>query len=255
MELLSDAEVSPLRPQVRSLSLAAVRVRYRGFELTASDLEFGPGVTLLAGPNGAGKTTLLKALAGTIRTRSGAITLGDAPLKTGDVGMLPQRPSLPRDLTPQQVVEYVLWLRGASSREARTRAAELLGEFHLDSHADRPTRALSGGMARRLSICCTVAASPPVVLLDEPTNDLDPIQRRSVLEMIATLGTGRIVIVSSHALTEISGIADHVVLMNHGRAIFDGDLHSLREEYGPQGEGGVESLYVRAIVANEDSAR
>lgn len=233
-----------------SLELTGVRVRYRGFELTVPKLELRQGVTLLAGPNGAGKTTLLRAISGTVRMRSGKATRGGEKLGPGDVGLLPQRPSLPRDLTPLQIVEYVLWLRGSAPDEARSRAAELLAEFSLDSHASRAARTLSGGMARRLSICCTVAASPSVVLLDEPTNDLDPVQRSSVLEMIAELGRTRVVVVSSHALASVSGIADQVVLLNLGRTLFDGDLHALRVAYGTSDDEGVEELYVRAILAD-----
>ncbi|WP_172797119.1 ABC transporter ATP-binding protein [Devriesea agamarum] len=227
--------------------LEQVSVTYSGFSLEIPKLTVTCGVTLLAGPNGAGKTTLLHSLAGLIRKAKGRITLNGAPLQAENLGMLPQNPTLPRDLTPVEVLRYTAWLHRDRSNATIGQARTLLERFDLAEYAERPCRKLSGGTIRRLAICCAIAHSPQVVLLDEPTNDLDPIQRRSILSMIHELGQERIVIVSSHALADLSSVTDDLILLREGTSLFHGSVQEFRTAYQASADDDLDEVFIAAM--------
>lgn len=237
-----------------ALTLRGLRVTVGQFALTVEDLCLPTGLILLAGPNGAGKTTLLRTIAGILPAPRGTLAFGGQALRREQVSLLPQRPTLPLDLTPTEVLEYMLWLQGTQRRAAHERSLDALRDVGLLDAAQKPVRALSGGMARRLAIACAVVSAPDVLLLDEPTNDLDPVQKASVLDMIEELARDRVVIVSSHALHDLADRSDRIVILNGGHILADGDLASLRRAAGQPDSADLEEIYLRTLLADSRSA-
>ncbi|NHI19804.1 ABC transporter ATP-binding protein [Phycicoccus endophyticus] len=188
------------------------------------------GGTLLAvvGHNGAGKTTLLSQVIGVTRPDSGEITLDGASL-VADPGlarrtasMMPQLHAPLTGVTPRQAVVAVARLRGASSRDARSAATRLFAALDIEEFADRAGEKLSGGVRRLASLAMTAVRAPTIVLVDEPTNDVDPVRRPMIWSVLRRLADdGRIVLVVTHNLHEVQQTMDRFVLMQRGRVLMD----------------------------------
>jgi len=193
----------------------------------------------LAGPSGAGKTSLLRIAAGLLRPEHGHVTANgetwldtdrgiDVPAEQRRCGYVFQHYALFPHLTAWQNVAYAL--RGLPRSERRTRATELLERFGLGGRADARPHTLSGGERQRVAVVRALARSPEVLLLDEPLNGLDPVQRRHVVELIRRLGSeGRTVLVSSHVLPEVERMAPRVVVLVNGRLVAEGETGAIRD--------------------------
>jgi ABC-2 type transport system ATP-binding protein len=185
----------------------------------------------LVGLNGAGKTTLMKILLGMLRPDSGTARLfgepvGDAgPQVWSQVGHLLETPFGYGELTPTENVIAAARLHGMDVSSARRHAAEMIGELTLDRWADRRSRVLSLGNRQRLALACALVHRPRVLILDEPTNGLDPMGVLELRRMLLTRshdgGVG--VLVSSHHLDEVARIADRITVMHRGQVIGDLD--------------------------------
>lgn len=185
------------------------------------------GVTGLIGANGAGKTTLLKLIAGVLRPDSGRIDVSGAGEGAPLVGYLPQSPAPTPLLTAQSYVEYFAVLAGVPRRRVTTAATTALDTVGLAERASSRTSKLSGGMFRRVALAAALVAEPALVLLDEPTAGLDPVQRARFRDLIEQLGEERAVIVASHILEDIEPIAARVVVLNGSRQVFEGTVPEL----------------------------
>ena len=200
-----------------------------------------PGVTGLLGSNGAGKTTLLGMLLALHRPDSGTLrVLGDDPATAGPelrthIGYSPEHHDLPNDVLAQDLVRHVALLHGLPKREATTRSSDALWLVGLGEERARPVGTMSTGQRQRVKLAMAVAHGPKMVMLDEPTDGLDPVQRDDVLELIRTIGTefGIHVLLSSHLLEEVERIADNVVILSNGRVRAAGPLAELRVGDGP----------------------
>ncbi len=214
--------------------LSAVGKRYGKVD-AVRDVSFtlGAGETIaLVGHNGAGKTTLIKMMLGLIRPTTGTVkVLGEDP-SSGDfavrrrLGYLPESVSFHMALTGRETLSFYARLK-------RVDEAEIPGLFErvglAPLAADRPVRTYSKGMRQRLGLAQALLGEPRILLLDEPTSGLDPALRRSFYDLIAELrDKGTTVLLSSHALTELEGRADRVVIVNDGVKIADGTLDDLR---------------------------
>ncbi|HLP66158.1 MAG TPA: ABC transporter ATP-binding protein [Rhizobium sp.] len=214
--------------------LSAVGKRYGKVD-AVRDVSFtlGAGETIaLVGHNGAGKTTLIKMMLGLIRPTTGTVkVLGEDP-SSGDfavrrrLGYLPESVSFHMALTGRETLSFYARLK-------RVDEAEIPGLFErvglAPLAADRPVRTYSKGMRQRLGLAQALLGEPRILLLDEPTSGLDPALRRSFYDLIAELrNKGTTVLLSSHALTELEGRADRVVIVNDGVKIADGTLDDLR---------------------------
>ncbi|MDK1373741.1 MULTISPECIES: ABC transporter ATP-binding protein [unclassified Sinorhizobium] len=186
----------------------------------------------LAGHNGAGKTTLIKLMLGLIRPTTGAVrVLGEDPA-TGDfavrqrLGYLPESVSFNMALSGRETLRFYARLK----RVEATAAEQLFERVGLAAEAvDRPVRTYSKGMRQRLGLAQALLGAPRILLLDEPTSGLDPALRRNFYDLITELrGKGTTVLLSSHALTELEGRTDRVIIINNGVAIADGTLDDLR---------------------------
>lgn len=198
-------------------------------ELTCS---FGPGVSGLLGPNGAGKTTLMRAITGMITVNEGTVRVnGLDPRRDrsvhGSMALVPEDEAVPAGLTARQFVRYVADLRRVTSRDAPELA---LQKVDLLDVADRAVDTFSKGMRQRAKIAAALVADPDVLVLDEPLNGADPVQRVHLIALFKQLGaSGRTVIVSSHVLSEVERLAERVIVLVHGRLAAAGDHRAIRD--------------------------
>lgn len=193
---------------------------------------FGPGVTGLLGPNGAGKTTLMRVIAGLQVPSQGTIAvLGKDPRVDPSVyesmTLVPEDEAVYEHLTGRQFVE--LAARLARLDDPKGRAREILETVELTDAADRALGGYSKGMRQRAKVAAALVPEPEVLLLDEPLNGADPVQRAQLIRLFKELGAaGRTVIVSSHVLREVERMADRVIAMVDGRLAAVGSVATIR---------------------------
>jgi ABC-2 type transport system ATP-binding protein len=198
-------------------------------ELTCS---FGPGVTGLLGPNGAGKSTLMRAITGLIGVNTGQVRVEGRNPRTdrevqGRIALVPEDEAVPGQLTARELVRYVADLHGVRDPKAADHALELVDMLPA---ADRRLKGFSKGMRQRSKVAAALVTDPPVLVLDEPLNGADPVQRASLTALFRRLGAeGRTVIVSSHVLSEVERLADRVLVLIHGRLAAAGNHRAIRD--------------------------
>ena len=198
-------------------------------EVTCS---FGPGITGLLGPNGAGKTTLMRTMVGLLPPNSGAVrVVGRDPRADREVhrlvSLVPEEEPLPEALSARRFVRYVASLHGVAGRDGPERALAAVGLTH---DGDRQLREFSKGMRQRAKLAATLVTDPRVLVLDEPLNGTDPVQRAALIELMRALGSqGRTVVVSSHVLHEVEALAGRVIVLLHGRIAAAGDHRAIRD--------------------------
>lgn len=201
-----------------------------------ASFSIGSGVTGLLGSNGSGKTTLLGMLLGLHRPDDGRLeVLGDDPSEVGPdirarVGYSPEHHSMPPDLRAHDLVTLVARVHGIPRRVATTRASDALWLVGLGEERYRAIGTMSTGQRQRVKLAQAIAHDPTLVLLDEPTDGLDPVQREEILALIARIGRELSidVIVSSHLLDEVERICDSVVILGGGTVVASGGLDSVR---------------------------
>ncbi|MFE9022043.1 ATP-binding cassette domain-containing protein [Streptomyces sp. NPDC007808] len=221
-----------MQSATQHVTLDDVSVRYgRHTALKGVSLSLERGVTGLLGPNGAGKTTLLRTLATASTPDAGTLSvLGLDPLTTTGrqalrrrLGYLPQNPGLPAHFTAFDFIDYVGILKEISNREARrTEARRVLDEVGLTADRGKRIRKLSGGMRQRVGLAAAIVGDPELLILDEPTVGLDPEQRLRFRELIAELGEGRTVLLSTHQTEDVAALCHKVVVLDHGTVKFQG---------------------------------
>ena len=226
-----DAAVNPL------VSARNVAKTYGSF-MALSDVSFDimPGVTGLLGANGAGKTTMMGMIIGLHPIDSGSLTvLGRDPWRAGTsvrelLGYAPEHHTLPPDLKATDFVRHVAELHGLPPAEATTRASDALWLVGLGEERFRPMGTMSTGQRQRVKLAQAIAHDPKLVLLDEPTDGLDPMQRDAMLDLIRQISGeyGINIILSSHLLDEVERICDGVVILGDGVTVASGSLEELR---------------------------
>ncbi|MET0883695.1 MAG: ABC transporter ATP-binding protein [Acidimicrobiales bacterium] len=200
--------------------------------VTELSCSFGPGVTGLLGPNGAGKTTVMRALCGLLPTDRGAIrVLGRDPRHDRsvqrDISLVPEDDAVPGALTARQLVRYAASLH--SVRDPIAPEASLAAVGLLDV-ADRRVAGFSKGMRQRAKIAASLVTQPKVMVLDEPLNGADPVQRAALIGLFQTLGAqGRTVIISSHVLNEVERLASRQLVVIRGRLAAAGGHRAIRD--------------------------
>jgi ABC-2 type transport system ATP-binding protein len=195
-------------------------------------MSFGPGVTGLLGPNGAGKTTLLRMLSGLISPSKGTVSIDGRPPRTdhtvhNDVALVPEESGVYGFMTGREYVGYAATLtRTPSPAAAVERVIDLV---EMQESADRAVGGYSKGMRQRIKVAAALVHDPNVLILDEPLNGTDPVQRAHLIALFRRLGTdGRTVIVSSHVLEEVERMTDRVVAMVDGKLAAAGDFTAIR---------------------------
>jgi len=223
---------------VTTVVASASHVQRRfGRVLALSDVSFEleKGVTGLLGANGAGKTTLISLLLGVLRPDAGRLSvLGMDPLEAGwklrqRIGYAPEDDRFPPDVKANELVRHFAEMRGIPHRAAVVRASEVLFEVGLGEERFRPIGTMSTGQRQRVKLAQALVHDPELVLLDEPTNGLDPIQRDDMLAMVRRIGTelGFTVLISSHLLGEVEQVSDNIVMLEGGKVARSGSVKSL----------------------------
>ena len=195
--------------------------------LDTLSVEIGPGITGLVGANGAGKSTLIKILLGLLPPTSGAAWVLGKEIQTegsairAQVGYLPEHDCLPPDVSASDFVVHLAMMSGLPRIAARERAAEVLRHVGLAEERYRPMGGYSTGMKQRAKLAQALAHDPHLVLLDEPTNGLDPAAREGMLALVQRIGQdfGIAVVVTSHLLGELERVSDHIVVLDGGRLL------------------------------------
>ena len=199
--------------------------------LSEVSCSFGPGVTGLLGPNGAGKTTLMRAISGMLPLNAGTVRVdGLDPRARREaqrfIALVPEEDANPGVLSARQLVRYTAAIHGVRDRAAPERALSAVGLLDV---ADRRVGGFSKGMRQRAKVAAALVSDPAVLVLDEPLNGADPVQRKALIELFHRLGDeGRTVIVSSHILHEVERLARRQIVLVRGRLAAAGDHRAIR---------------------------
>ncbi len=209
------------------IGIEGVGKRYRGdsWALRGLTLGLGHGVTGLLGPNGAGKSTLMNILATITRPSEGRVLLDGVDIERDPdamrrvLGYLPQDFGVYPNLSAREFLDYLAAVKGVPRAAARTRIEELLDLLNLGSAANRPLGGYSGGMRQRVGIAQALLNDPAVLIVDEPTVGLDPEERMRFRHLIADISGTRIVILSTHIVSDLEATASRIALLEHGRLL------------------------------------
>ncbi len=210
---------------------------YQNRQIALNDvtLRLEPGCVLgLLGANGAGKTTLLRLIIGLHRPTAGwakvfgkIMTPNSADLRRR-IGYIPTNPQFPRGMTPITYLDYMARLFGLPADVRKPRLAALIRAVDLLGASGQNVADFSNGMTARLAVATSLINEPDLLIWDEPTHGLDPEARRSMLELIKTLGREKTLIVSSHNLGDIDEVCNHAAVLSHGQLIYCGSLQDLK---------------------------
>ncbi len=207
------------------------------------------------GPEGAGKTTLMRVMLGLLKPQSGQVIFQQGGRALGFEEMravtayMPQQQSLYPDLSIGEHLEFFRALYGIRPAEYRQKREELLQITRLGEFVDRPAGKLSGGMYKKLGLMCALLRSPRVVLLDEPTNGVDPISRREFWELLYRLADEQILILVTTAYMDEAERCAQVHLLEEGRVIVEGEPRKLLAEEGVR---SFDELFLKRSRAADD---
>jgi ABC-2 type transport system ATP-binding protein len=239
----------------------------RVLALDALSLQIGAGVTGIVGANGAGKSTLIKILLGLLEPSSGDATLlgydtqTQGPLLRQYVGYMPEHDCLPPDVSATDFVIHMARINGLPSAAARERTAETLRHVGLFEERYRAIGTYSTGMKQRVKLAQALVHDPKLLMLDEPTNGLDPAGRDEMLDLISRIGSdfGISMLMSSHLLGEIERVCDHLVVIDAGHlmrsdtiATFTGQMQVLAVEVDEKQDELLQRLQARGLTVTAD---
>lgn len=194
-----------------------------------------PGVYGLLGANGAGKTTLMRMICGVLKPTSGRICLdGKTVDELGEdyysrLGYMPQDFGFYPDFTAREFMLYMAAVKGLDKKEAKERTEKLLSMVNLQEVADKKIKSYSGGMKQRLGIAQAELNDPSILILDEPTAGLDPKERVRFRNLISDFAKEKIVILSTHIVSDVSYIADTILMMKNGRFLLQEPMETVTD--------------------------
>ena len=204
------------------------------------------GVTGLLGANGAGKTTLMRILCGILVPDSGTVTCDGMDVETEEyrdmLGYLPQEFGYYPEFTGREFLLYMSAVKGLPKPFACQKTEELIELTGLKEVSRKKVRTYSGGMKQRLGIAQALLNDPRVLIMDEPTAGLDPQERIRFRELIVKIGRDRIVLLSTHIVSDLESIADRLMIMKEGRLLWQGEWNA--------DAGDLEKFYVSKINEN-----
>ena len=180
------------------------------------------------GPNGAGKTTTMRMLTGFLDPSEGSVlldgfSLADDPLAAQKTfGYLPEGAPAYPEMTVREYLQFIARARGIARREIAGKIDEVAGRVHLRGVLDQVIETLSKGFKRRVGIAQAIIHDPPILIMDEPTDGLDPNQKHEVRELIRAMGSTKAIVLSTHILEEVEAVCTRAVVIASGRVVFDG---------------------------------
>ncbi len=229
------------------LELIDITKSYKGkLALDHFSYRFEPGIYGLLGPNGAGKSTLMNIITQNLKSDEGRILLNGVEAQKlkqeyiAHIGYMPQQQSLYENLTLLRFMYYIAALKGMKKKEAREQIERLLKDVGLWEERGKYMGGFSGGMKQRALVAQALLGDPDIIILDEPTAGLDPIQRRGILGMIGELAQDRIVMISTHVMADIDAIAKEVLMLRKGKL-----LNKLSPEAERLEGESLEDMYIR----------
>jgi Cu-processing system ATP-binding protein len=209
--------------------------RFKALNNINLQLEKGQAISLL-GPNGSGKTTLIKAVLGLIIPEKGTITINGHVVKNdwayrSRIGYMPQIGRYPENMTIEQVINMIKEIR----KEHAAYDEELITGFGLDKVKDKQMRNLSGGTRQKVSASLAFLFSPDIYILDEPTAGLDPVASELLKDKIVKeRAKGKLILITSHVLSDLEGIASHIVYLQDGNLMFYKTVEELQAATGEE---------------------
>ncbi|HEY0273643.1 MAG TPA: ABC transporter ATP-binding protein, partial [Chitinophaga sp.] len=223
------------------VSIEHLSHRYgREWAIRDINFEIGPvGVLGLLGSNGAGKSTTMNILCGVLNQTEGNVYIDGIDLRKKPeaakklLGFLPQNAPLHLDLTVKQYLAYCAFIRGIPRRQVTQAVEEVMRKCAIDHFADRLLRNLSGGYRQRAGIAQAIIHKPKLVVLDEPTNGLDPNQILEVRKLIKEIAAERAVLFSTHILSEVQAICKDIKMIENGRVVFAGSMDAFNNYIAP----------------------
>ena len=253
------------------LSAQGISFAYPGEDsdvLRSASLTVASGdVLCVLGPNGAGKSTLLRVLAGLLKPSSGEVSIGSQPLRSlkpkaraREIALVPQALAALPEITARDFVRQGRYARlgrfGRATPADHEAVERALREADLETMGERPLEALSGGQRQRALVARALAQEPRVVLVDEPTNSLDPRHQIQVFEVIAGLGCeGRAAVIVTHDLNLASQFATRIALMDEGRIVAEGSVHDVLNEATLRPVYGEDLVFGSRFVAGWNEER
>lgn len=231
-----------------NVQTVGVGKRYRSVQaLDDVTLAFRQGTTAVLGRNGAGKSSLVRIIVGTERPTSGkvVVTRGDTTLDRRErlrlLGWLPQSFGYPSGMRVADFLRYAAWLKEVSGRQAVEAVDRALDFADLNAVANRKMRELSGGTVRRVGLAAAIVHSPAILILDEPTTGLDPIQRAAFHVKISEYSRSASVLLATHILEDVHAVATSIHVLDCGRVVWSGDAAGLAR-LAPTNAVGVDAL-------------
>lgn len=198
------------------------------------DLAVGKGEVLgFLGPNGAGKSTTMKMVTGFLAPTSGRVRICGHDIEHETIaaqraiGYLPEGAPAYGDMTPRQFLTFIAEVRGFGGAGAKARVEDVVAKTELDPVLDQPIDTLSKGFRRRVGLAQAILHDPPVLIMDEPTDGLDPNQKHSARTLIRAMAPHKAIIVSTHLLEEVEAICTRAVIIDRGRVVADGTPQQL----------------------------
>lgn len=212
------------------LSLNNVNIRFKKKHVLKNvTYDFQPGVHGLLGPNGAGKTTLIRCLTGLYTVKQGDICYRDESICNNgsylsNIGYLPQKFGLFRDLTVFEMMQMMANTKGIPSADAKEDIHRCVELVNLSDRMSSKIKTLSGGMVRRLGIAQALLGDPDIMIFDEPTAGLDPEERMRFKLLISQVKKDKIILISTHIVSDIEAISDVVLVLNQGKLLASGTM-------------------------------
>ena len=211
-------------------------------------------VAAFLGPNGAGKSTTLRILTGCLIPSEGAARIagmdvaGHRVEAAARVGYLPENGPLYPEMTPRELLSFFGEARGLTNGILTRRIDAVVSQCSLEAVIEKSIHKLSRGYRQRVGMAQVLLHEPDILIMDEPTAGLDPNQIRDVRELTRELGKTKTILISTHILQEVEAVADHVILINEGRIVFDGTPREMAAE------GSLEDAFLRLTEKAEEKA-
>jgi len=195
-----------------------------------------PGEVLgFLGPNGAGKSTTMRMITGFLAPSGGEVLIAGADVEVDPIaakkriGYLPEGAPLYSDMSPRNLLEFIAEAREVPAAERAKRIEEIAAKVHITGVLDQQIETLSKGYKRRVGLAQAIIHNPEILILDEPTDGLDPNQKHEVRQLIEEMSKDKVIILSTHILEEVDAVCTRAIIITHGKVVYDGTPSELKE--------------------------